>query len=206
MMSTPEEVPDNSIRAAMYSSQEYSPVNDYGQAAAFYPGNQSGPDLSAGPLEFMPITDLSTVFDFDKSVDGIRTGFRRLTLVTAGNGWQGLRTDLVTGTGPNDLHGCITWFFDSQGRMQQISFRGWTGDCGPLKQILADRFLLTAGGKSGTKETMKLGSWGSTSSAAVFQMPQVIRQDTPQEQFAVMLELNRSSSYSISPAMQAAMQ
>ncbi len=206
MMSNPGVFPEYPNGEPQHSSQTYLPIDAYGTGVAIFAGDQAGPDMTAGPLEFMPISDLSTVFTWDKSVDQIRADFRRLSVVPAENGWQGLRSDLVTGTGVADLHGCITWYFDSSGQMQRIAFRGWTGDYRHLKSLLADRFLLTSSGQAGLKETMTLGSWGSTTSAAAFQLPQVIRQDSPQRQFAVTLELNRSSSYSISPTMQAAMQ
>lgn len=170
-----------------------------------FPGDANGPDFSSGPLEFMPISDLGQVFSYSLTVADIRSRFQRVALVSSEQGWQGYRTELVTGTGPSDLHGCMTWYFDAKGTLQRISFRGWTGNPGQLRQLLQDQFLLKVQAGSQWTETLTLSSWGKTSCAAIFQLPQVVRNDLPQQQIAALVELNRFSSQEVSAPMREAL-
>ncbi len=176
-----------------------------GHGALYYPGNANGPDYSAGPLEFLPLDNWQTVFSFDLTSAAIRAAHPRLTPCGGEPGWQGLRTELITGTGPGDLHGCITWSFDANGQLQRIGFRGWTGDPSRLKQLLTGPFALREQPRSAWTETLVKSAWNRTTDAAIFQHPQVARQDLPQQQMAVLLELNRpGSSTGLSDAMQQA--
>ncbi len=176
--------------------------NLHGRQTWVFPGDQNGPDFSAGPLEFMPIQDLTQVFRMEMAIDEIRSRYPRISLVTSETGWQGYRTELVTGTGTQDLHGCITWYFDGSQKMQRITFRGWTGEHRNLKEFLARHFLLGEKPTDQWSELMTLESWGNASCVAIFQLPAVMRQQNQQQQVAVLIELNRSSSQEISPATQ----
>lgn len=162
-----------------------------GNGVLYYPGDAHGPDYSAGPLEFLPLQDWRTVFSFDLSPDAIRASHPRVVPCAGEAGWQGFRTELITGTGPSDLHGCITWSFDARGQLQRIGFRGWTGDASRLKQLLTGQFGLRELPHSGWTETLAKSGWSGTSDAAIFQHPQAARTDLPQQKLAVLLELNR---------------
>lgn len=164
-----------------------------GAGVRYFPGSEQGPDFSAGPLEFLPSRDLSRVFSFGVEAASIRQQFPRVSVVPGDNGWQGMRTELVTGTGPQDLHGCVTWYFDPAGTVGRIAFRGWTGDVAPLREYLASAHGMRPQGRSGWSEVLVAQSWGQPLSAAIIQQAGVIQQDQPQQQVAVCFELNRAA-------------
>lgn len=177
-----------------------------GNGTWVFPGNEAGPDLSAGPLEFLPIQDLGQVFSFELDPASLRNRFPRISLVTSEQGWQGYRTDLVTGTGTSDLHGCITWYFDANGAMQRISFRGWAGNHQGFRDLLQSRFDLEPVTTGQWTETLVQKNWNGVSSAAIFQLPRVVRQQMPQQQIAALVELNRSTRQSVSTPLLNALQ
>ena len=56
---------------------------------------------------------------------------------------QGYRVPLVTGTAETDLAGSLTYYFNAQQKLQQIVFRGFTGDARNLVGLLVGRYHLT---------------------------------------------------------------
>jgi hypothetical protein len=190
--------------AGAFPGQGQVTTSPLGNGTWILPGDANGPDLSAAPLEFMPINDLAQVFRLDLTVQEIRSRFPGISLVTSETGAQGYRTELITGTGTHDLHGCVTWYYDTSHKMQRLSFRGWTGDHQQLKNFLSSQFLLSENKSTRWTEMMTLESWGKKSCAAIFQLPAIVRQQTPQQQIAVLIEINRSSSQELSPAVREA--
>ncbi|MEM7456164.1 MAG: DUF6690 family protein, partial [Planctomycetota bacterium] len=107
-----------------------------------YRGNANGPDLGSVPMEFMPTSNLGEIFRFDISPAWIRQRWERISTSPGDSGLYGLRVPLVTGTNRGDLHGALTYYFDSNQKLQRISFRGWTGDSNPLLQLLVNFYGL----------------------------------------------------------------
>jgi hypothetical protein len=89
------------------------------------------------------ILDSSSVFNFQITPEWIvahwptaSTGLAQLQL-------EGYRVPLVTGTALQDLAGSLTYYFNAEQKLQQITFVGTTGDPRPLIGLLIDRFRLT---------------------------------------------------------------
>lgn len=75
-----------------------------------------------------PIYDLREVLRFDISPDWVTSRFSRVTTVLADTQLEGLRVPIVTGIGPADLAGSITYYFDSSGKLQRVMLHAFTGD------------------------------------------------------------------------------
>ncbi len=170
-----------------------------GGGPLIFPGNQFQPDLSAQPLEFMPVGQLGEVFRFEITPDWITSRWDRVSRVTADSGLIAYRVPLVTGVNVWDLHGSLSYFFDQQQRLQRIQFRGWTGDTTQLAQLLTSQFQLQSR-QTSWAGLYTLDRWGTTCSAALIQQPAVIRAANSNQRFAIHLELNHpQSSLAVTP-------
>lgn len=126
--STPEVVVSNTRLAA--SSTRSSP------SAEVVPGAPlpttvvgSGPASGYTPsLVGQPVSDLREVLRFDISPEWVTARFSRVTTVLAELEIDGLRVPLVTGTGPDDLAGSLSYYFDHSAKLQRVSLHGFTGD------------------------------------------------------------------------------
>jgi hypothetical protein len=123
-------------------------------AAAVVPGagatgsettaNIAGPGAAGTPARSsVRVQDASSVFDFQITPEWIvahwpaaSTGLAQLQL-------EGYRVPLVTGTAQHDLAGSLTYYFNAEQKLQQITFVGTTGDPRPLIGLLTARFHLT---------------------------------------------------------------
>lgn len=167
-------------------------------SGTLFPGTQSGPDLASGPLEFMPVADLAQIFRFDLSPAMITQRWDRVSTVGDDQGLRGLRVPFVSGTGPADVHGSLTYYFDGQGGLQRISFRGWCGDPANLVQVLQSNFGFDS------QPTAQAGRycwkrWGRLQGVCLLRYPGVVRADTPQQRLAIFLELaNPEGRYRLS--------
>ncbi len=158
-----------------------------GRSEVILPGNEFGPDTSAMPLAFMPVTDLSQVFRFDATVEWIKNRWDRVSIFSAEPGITAYRCDLVTGVNRSDIHGCITYFINSRQGVERISFRGWSGDAQPFVEFCVRSFKL----KQETSQVLGLyvnRSWGRTRGALILQNPTIARHDNPNQTVAIYLE------------------
>ena len=157
-----------------------------------FPGNEFGPDLSAPPMEFMPVTNLGEIFRFDAAPGWVKLRWNRVSTAPGEIGLHGLRVALVTGTNSWDLHGSLTYYFDSSQRCQRITFRGWTGDSSKLLEVLTRNFEFKpqpshlAGFYAASRKRVATG-------ALLMKHPAVIYRDNPVQQLAVVLEINNAN-------------
>ena len=173
-----------------------------GQQTIVLPGDANGPNLSAVPMEFMPITDLGEVFRFNVRPEWVKQRWDRISTNPGEYGLSGLRTPLVTGVNASDLQGSLTYYFDSGKNPQKITFRGWTGDSQPLVRLLTEKFGFTPQPTNWAGLYMNQNSRSPTG-ALVMKHPSVISKDNPRQQVAIMLEINNPQGrYSLSEEMQ----
>jgi len=149
-----------------------------------FPGDANGPDLSAQPMSFTPTIDLSSLFRFDIGKQQVTSRWDRVSTCPAVDGLHGMRVALVTGTNSWDLHGSLTYWFDSGHRVQRITYRGWTGDANRLLQILGQQYQLKP------QPTHWAGAYLSKRSGLLMKYPAVIDKTNSVQQLALILELN----------------
>jgi hypothetical protein len=173
---------------------------DYGAAETFvFPGDANGPDLSAKPTDFVPVTNLAEIIRFDVYPNWVKSRWKRVSTNPGDAGLHGLRVAVVTGTNTWDLHGSLTYYFDVNQRAQRITFQGWTGDSSRLVSLLTSQFGLQA------QPTHWAGAYAAQNSRRVptagllMQHPAVITRENPVQQVALMMELNHpQGSFSLS--------
>lgn len=164
---------------------------DFGAAETFvFPGDANGPDLTATPTDFVPVTNLAEIIRFDVYPNWVKSRWKRISTNPGDAGLHGLRVALVTGTNTWDLHGSLTYYFDVNQRAQRITFRGWTGDSSRLVSLLTSQFGLTA------QPTHWAGAYAAQNDRRVptagllMQHPAVITRENPVQQVALVMELN----------------
>jgi hypothetical protein len=94
------------------------------------------------PLEGTRSVSLEEVFRFDVTREWVYERWARKSTALAELGLYGIRVPLVTGTQIHDLAGSLTYFFDSAGRVQRISFKGNTGDTTRIVMLAVQRYGL----------------------------------------------------------------
>lgn len=164
---------------------------DFGAAETFvFPGDANGPDLTAKPIDFVPVTNLAEIIRFDVYPNWVKSRWKRVSTNPGDAGLHGLRVALVTGTNTWDLHGSLTYYFDVNQRAQRITFRGWTGDSSRLVNLLTSQFGLKA------QPTHWAGAYAAQNGRRVptagllMQHPAVITRENPVQQVALVMELN----------------
>jgi len=108
------------------------------------PGSSLSGTPTQGYLVGGPIQDLREVLRFDISPDWVMSRFSRVTTVLADTDLEGLRVPLVTGTGPADLAGSITYYFDGMGKLQRVMLHGFTGDATRMVATMTQHYGLQA--------------------------------------------------------------
>ena len=91
----------------------------------------------------MRVQDASSVFDFQITPEWIVAHWPAVSTGLAQLQLEGYRVPLVTGTAQHDLAGSLTYYFNAEQKLQQITFIGTTGDPRPLIGLLTSRFHLT---------------------------------------------------------------
>lgn len=94
-------------------------------------------------LEGAPAADLAEVLRFDVTSDWILRRWPRVSTGLSQPQFQGYRVPLVTGTAESDLAGSLTYYFNQQQQVEQITFRGNTGDARKLVELLTTRYKFT---------------------------------------------------------------
>lgn len=159
-----------------------------GPTTAYYPGTALGPDMSAQPLQFMPIQDLGQVIRFDWTPEMITQRWERVSVIEEGDGLRGLRVAFVSGVNATDIHGSLTFYFDPSQVLQRIGFRGWTGDPAAIVSLAQNTYQLQPR-RSSLSGCYTSSSWGRTKGILLLKPPAVIRAELPQQRMAILLDL-----------------
>ena len=136
------------------------------------------------------VNDLREVLRFDISTQDVIRRFSRVSTVLADLQLEGLRVPVVTGTRADDLAGSLTYYFDSQGRLQRLLLHGFTGDPNRLIQTLTNQFELRS------EPTLEAGVYTKRWNGRpvhFFRLTHapVIYSDAVHQKYTVFLELNQ---------------
>ena len=101
------------------------------------------PATSAVGRSNVRLQDASSVFSFEVTPEWIVARWPAVSTGLAQLQLEGYRVPLVTGTAQHDLAGSLTYYFNAEQKLQQITFVGTTGDARPLIGLLIERFHLT---------------------------------------------------------------
>jgi hypothetical protein len=164
----------------------------------------SPPLLSSGAPGYYPTTapringtqytPVNQVLRFDVTKDWVNRTWTRKTVAPTDVGLTSVRVPLVTGTQPSSLAGSLTYFFNTQGQVEHIAFRGRTGDATPLVQLLTQQYQFQRVDTGVGEQVYQVRSGDGIQSELRVQAGGVIRNDAPQQNVAVELEFARPGS------------
>jgi hypothetical protein len=162
-----------------------------GSRTVILPGNAMGPDMTAMPLEFMPIANLGEIIRFDVEPNWVKSRWSRVSTIPEEEQLHGLRVPLVTGVNSFDLYGSLTYYFDANQDLQRITFLGWTGDATRLVNLLTTSYdFKSQPAPSAGLYVLKYRR--QLKGALLLENPTVIRSENVAEQIAILLEINRT--------------
>jgi len=173
-----------SSRTATGSSEEISGAGLPLSTSALPP--PAPPDSLVGG----PIHDLREVLRFDITPDWVTSRFSRVTTVLAATELEGLRVPVVTGIGPSDLAGTLTYYFDYSGKLQRVMLHGFTGDVSRVVETMTQHYGLQA------EPTLDAGVYTRRWNAKPVHFLRITRapvvySDALHHKFTVFLELNQ---------------
>ena len=116
-----------------------------GAAGSQTAANIAGPPSPGSPAvarSSVRMQDAASVFDFQITPEWIVAHWPAVSTGLAQLQLEGYRVPLVTGTAQHDLAGSLTYYFNAEQKLQQITFVGTTGDPRPLIGLLTSRFHL----------------------------------------------------------------
>jgi len=100
------------------------------------------PGTAAERRSSVRVQDANSVFDFQITPEWIVAHWPAVSTGLAQLQLEGYRVPLVTGTAQHDLAGSLTYYFNAEQKLQQITLIGTTGDPRPLIGLLTTRFHL----------------------------------------------------------------
>jgi len=164
-----------------------------------------GADVSqAGNLadQRVTIVTLREAFRFDISKEWVYQRWARKSTALSKLGLYGIRVALVTGTELHDVAGSLTYLFAQDGRLQQISFRGRTGDTTQLVRLAAQQYGLQPQPTAIAGEQLFQVRQGEHVYSELRTRPSsVLRTNSLHDSFMVNLELQRSDVTTPLPAV-----
>ncbi len=168
---------DPAVNRLLAQQQQYAPA---GQAAA-------GTRLT-------PTINLEGVLRFDVSPRWVLDSWPRVSTTRIDGPLDGLRVPLVTGTGPTDVVGSLTYYFDQHQQVQRIALDGIVGDERAVVAVVTRIFQLQPEPAAGTGVFLAKWNGQPTSALLIHRMP-VVSAEHPLQKFSFTLELNRPSNY-----------
>lgn len=134
---------------------------------------------------------------FDVTPDWIKNRWSRVSTFAAEDNLTAMRVALVSGPRPQDIHGSLTYFVDSNQQVQRIGFRGRTGDASNLVNFAQQQGFKRQ--KSNGAGLFIKKSWGRNRGALRLDHPPVTQQELPNEKLLVLFEMtNPNSSFKVS--------
>ncbi len=149
---------------------------------------------------------LEQLLRFDITPEWVTNQWSRVTTRLSNLDLNGWRVPIAMGSTPQDLAGSITYYFDTQRRVQRINVHGYLSDPTALVRLVTTRYsmhrLPSAGGDLYVADIE-----GKMIGALRLLRPPVVRADAPGQRCAVLMELNRTgTSYGMSREFQEIMQ
>jgi hypothetical protein len=134
------------------------------------------------------------VFRFDLTKEWVYATWPRKSTGLADAELFGVRVPLVTGTNISDLAGSLTYYFDAQGQLQHISFRGRTGYAARLIDFLARNYKFQRANTAAGEELFQVQNKAGVESELRLRPDAVLQSASPHDNFMVELELARPGS------------
>lgn len=166
---------------------------------AEYPQATSPIVASMAPASSGQFSSPAQVLRFDVTKEWVLQNWERKSTGPTDVGLFAIRVPLVMGTQMSALAGALTYFFNSQGQVEHISFRGKTGDATPLIQYLTQSYKFQAVSAPIGEKVYRVADGEAIFSELRLRPEAVLRSNTPQQSVAVELEFARPGSKRVLP-------
>lgn len=163
------------------------------------PGPGSPPSASAAPLEGAQIHAVEQVLRFDLTKDWVYRNWARKSTGPTDVGLFAVRVPLVTGTHIAALAGSLTYYFNSAGQVEHISFRGRTGDTTQLVNFLVQTYEFQRAEAPIGEQLYQVRRGRRVQSELRTRPEPVVLTTSPHGSIAVELELARPGSRRVLP-------
>jgi hypothetical protein len=141
-----------------------------------------------------PIYDIREVIRFDMTPMALPQRFGQVTTLTGYAPFDVYRVALVTGTGPSDLVGTLTYFFNESKAVQRIQFSGTTGDPSMIAGMMVQYYGLRPEASLGGQ--LFASRWNNRITSLLQVRPaNVMSATSPNTNYSLFLELNQPSTY-----------
>jgi hypothetical protein len=156
-------------------------------APAAIPGSpaSNGPSIAGPRAQSLP-----EIFRFDIHSAWIMNTWGRVSTGLIEQDLEGMRVTVISGTGQHDIAGSLTYYFDRQYQVQRIHFSGFSPDPRQLVEFITRQFGLQPEPLLGAGLFLRRDGDRLTSAMRV-QHASVVRASSPNQRYAIALELNR---------------
>jgi hypothetical protein len=149
------------------------------------------------PTQF---TSVDQVFRFDVTKDWVYRNWDRKSTGPTDVGLFGVRVPLVMAPRIDALAGSLTYYFNSQGQVEHISFHGRTGDSTLLVQLLTTTYKFERVDSPAGEQVYQVRYRGQPQSELRTHPEAVLWSSSPNQSIAVDLEFARPGSERVLPA------
>ena len=154
---------------------------------------------SRAPLNGTQFTSIEQVLRFDVSKEWVYQNWDRKSTGPTDVGLVSVRVPLVMAPQLYALAGSLTYFFNAQGQVEHISFRGRTGDSSQLVQLLTSRYQFQRVASPTGEQIFQAQYDGQVQSELRTHPESVLWLNSPNQSIAVELELARPGSSRVLP-------
>ena len=144
-------------------------------------------------------TSVGQVLRFDITKDWVYQNWSRVLTGTTDVGLFSTRVALVMRPQLSALAGSLTYYFNAQGQVEHISFRGRTGDTTPLVQFLTQSYQFQRVESQAGEQVYQVEGNGGVQSELRTRPESVVRSNAPLQGIVVELEFARPGSERVLP-------
>jgi Family of unknown function (DUF6690) len=163
--------------------------------ATYYPAYPAAGAQSDGAQ----FTSVGQVLRFDITKDWVYQNWSRVLTGTTDVGLFSTRVALVMRPQLSALAGSLTYYFNAQGQVEHISFRGRTGDTTPLVQFLTQSYQFQRVESPVGEQVYQVEGNGGVQSELRTRPESVVRSNAPLQGIVVELEFARPGSERVLP-------
>ncbi len=162
-------------------------------APSMTPAPVAQPPLQANPAPAQSIRfqSVAQFLRFDVTKEWVYRNWDRKSTGPTDVGLFGVRVPLVMGTQPTALAGSLTYFFNTYGQVEHISFRGRTGDTTELVNFLVRTYEFERAAGLAGEQAYRVTRRGRVQSELRTRPEPVVDSSSPHGSIAVELELAR---------------
>jgi hypothetical protein len=151
------------------------------------------------PLNGTQFTSIDQVLRFDVSKEWVYQNWDRKSTGPTDVGLFSVRVPLVMKPQVYALAGSLTYYFNGQGQVEHISFRGRTGDSTQLVQLLVSRYQFQRVASPTGEQVYQVQHDGQVQSELRTHPESVLWLKSPNQSVSVELELARPGSIRVLP-------